>query len=176
MKYSIRSCPTKPKLKKPIATIEREPGKLYAYTDGSTFKYNPGPISWGIVFVKDDSVVRIQGEDRVISGATALGTSARAELIAVVCALENECYEDLGIVTDSLSTLHYAVGNWKRKGTKDKDLWDRFDTAIKRRQAHGCTTDFFYVKGHHSDQFNKQADKLAAALAKANWALVQEEL
>lgn len=130
---------------------------LIAYTDGSTLLENPGPMSWAVVYVEHDQIVREE------TGALYAGTNNRAELLAVIWALEHEAGQDLTIRSDSLYTLNIASGLWRAKS--NVDLWERFDRALEKRELRGLVTQFEHVKGHHVDAFNKRADALARIAA-----------
>ena len=128
-----------------------------AYTDGSTHKTNPGPMSWAVVYVEDDQVVKEE------TGALYTGTNNKAELLAVIWALEHEATEDLVIRSDSLFVLNIATGLWTPRA--NFDLWERFESALAKREKRGLATQFQHVKGHHLDPYNRRADSLARAAA-----------
>lgn len=153
----------------PIPSQYYVPGKLYVYTDGSTYKSNPGPISWAVIFIRDGHVVKENGVDRIEVGAAATGTNNRAELMGVIWALEREKREDLEVMTDSLFVLYGAKGIHKRR--KNRDLWHRLDEAVAFRTRRGLTTEFTHVRSHQ-DPFNRQADKLATKHAQSNFASI----
>lgn len=141
---------------------------LYIYTDGSTFRANPGPMSWAVVYVENNIATSTE------VGAAAQGTNNRAELMAVIWALERGPERDFTIRSDSMITLKCASGEYRRRS--NLDLWKRFDSALKKRRDKGFATQFEYVKGHDADEFNRMADKLAGQHARANFAcIVQEE-
>lgn len=145
---------------------------LLAYTDGSTWKKNPGPMSWAVVFVRDDVVATDTfGADRVLVGASGHGTNNRAELMGVITALEHETGEDLTILTDSLVTLRCATGLYQRHA--NRDLWERFDRALDLRKMRGLATSFRHVKGHNGNKYNNMADRLASEHAES---IAQETL
>lgn len=148
------------------------PGRLLAYTDGSTFRANPGPISWAIVFVRDDRVeLFADGRERIEVGAHHHGTNNRAELMGIIRALEIETVEDLTVVSDSMVTVRCAKGEFRRNA--NLDLWSRFDAALGVRERRGLKTGFRHVKGHHVNPHNRLADRLAAAHAESNFELAQ---
>lgn len=147
-------------------------GKLLAYTDGSTFQSNPGPMSWAVVYVRDGMIERTgEGLPRELTGACETGTNNRAELMGVIWALENETSESLIVMTDSLVTMKCATGVYRRNA--NKDLWERFEKAMTFRERRGLATEFCHVKGHHVDPFNRKADKLASEHAKAAFAIAK---
>lgn len=145
-------------------------GRLHAYTDGSTFRANPGPISWAVVFVRDDEIeLDNMGRERIEVGAHHHGTNNRAELMAVIRALELERLEDLTVVSDSMVTVRCAKGEFRRNA--NLDLWQRFEAALETRRRRGLKTGFRHVKGHHVNPHNRLADRLAGAHGAANFEL-----
>jgi ribonuclease HI len=130
---------------------------IIAYTDGSTWRKNPGPMAWAVVYVENSIIV---GE---LQGALYHGTNNRAEILGVIWALENEDRKDLVIRTDSIAVLNVATGIWRAKA--NMELWDRFNAIINKRDSRGLATQFQYVKGHGMDVYNRRADELAKTAA-----------
>lgn len=130
---------------------------IIAYTDGTTRKSNPGPMAWAVIYTNNDVVIREE------TGALYQGTNNKAEILAVICALENEAREDLLIRTDSILTLNIATGVWRAK--TNTDLWERFNTIMDRRDSRGLVTQFEHVKAHSTNIFNRRADALAKEAA-----------
>lgn len=131
---------------------------LIAYTDGSTWKSNPGPMSWAVVYVRDDEIVCEE------TGSFHTGTNNRAELMAVIWAMERYGHnEDLLIRTDSTLTANIGMGVWQPR--TNLELWERFAVAIGRRERKGLATQFQHVKGHAHDPYNRRADWLARKAA-----------
>jgi len=142
---------------------------IIAYTDGSTYKTNPGPMSWAVVYVKDGEIISEK------MGALYTGTNNKAELLGVVWALEHDKQNDLLIRTDSILTLNIATGIWRAKTNLNE--WERYTSAIKIREKRGLITNFEHVKGHGPDIFNKKADSLARlAAAEAARCLKEQEV
>ena len=154
--FQRRRCGYRRRQRKPVVKHVPDPGQLLAYTDGSTFRANPGPMSWAVVFVRDGAVA----DERTVTGCLHAGTNNRAELLAVIVALEHETTEHLTVMTDSMVTIKCATGVYRRHA--NRDLWARFDRALEVRSRRGLRTEFRHVKGHHVDPFNKMADALAA--------------
>lgn len=130
---------------------------IIAYTDGSTHRKNPGPMAWAVVYVENSYIIR------ELTGALYHGTNNRAEILGVIWALENEDRKDLVIRTDSILVLNIATGIWRAK--TNKELWDRFNLIMNKREKRGLATQFQYVKGHAYDVYNIRADELAKASA-----------
>ena len=132
---------------------------LVAYTDGSTYRNNPGPVSWAVVFVRDGVVCRVE------HGALSHGTNNRAELLAVIWALERETTEDLVIRSDSLYVVNCATQRWQRRA--NLDLWERFERAYAYRTRRGLATTFEHVHGHQADPYNIFVDEEARRAGEA---------
>jgi ribonuclease HI len=145
--------------------------QLFAYTDGAC-SGNPGPGGWGVVLqaVEGDAVVK----ERELSGAEAVTTNNRMELMAAIAALEAlERPASITIVTDSLY-LRDGIGKWihgwKRNGwqtagkkpVKNAELWQRLDAAQARHRV-----SWAWVRGHAGHPENERADRLARAAIKA---------
>jgi ribonuclease HI len=150
-----------------VVTIEA--GTRYAFTDGSTWRSNPGPIAWSVVFVEEGHPEGTRDGRRQalcvgeLTGAHAEGTNNVAELMAVVWALEHERLRDLVVVTDSILIYNLCRGTWRARS--HRDLYARFERALAVRQRRGLATDFRIVKGHNKDPWNRRADQLARAAA-----------
>ena len=152
--------------RRPMRAPTYPAGLLVAYTDGTTFRENPGPMAWAVVYIRDGKVERTE------CGALYRGTNNRAELLAAIWALERETQEDLLIVSDSLYVINHATGRWS--GWANPDLWERFERALARRRQRGLRTTFQHVRGHGTDPFNHLADTLARSVAAEAAACVHE--
>lgn len=130
------------------------------YTDGAC-RGNPGPGGWG-------AVLRYRGREKELSGAEALTTNNRMELLAAIMALEKlrrRCR--VRLTTDS-EYLRKGITEWlpdwkqrgwktaNRKPVKNQDLWQRLDAAATRHEIH-----WHWVKGHSGHPGNERADALA---------------
>ncbi len=130
------------------------------FTDGAC-SGNPGPGGWG-------AVLRHGRHEKELSGAEALTTNNRMELMAAIAALEalkEPCEVDL--TTDSIylrDGITKWIHNWKRndwktsgkKPVKNADLWRRLDEAAARHEVN-----WHWVKGHDGHAENERADALA---------------
>ena len=146
-----------------VSEIKFPPGVLVAYTDGSTYRSNPGPIGWAVLFVRDNDEEMNPVTFCVpwqLVGAHEHGSSSRAELMGVVWALEHAPHEDLVIRCDSLATVNACLGLFHPR--RNLDLWQRFHTVVNNRKRHGLSTHFEHVRGHYQDHYNKRVDRLAA--------------
>ena len=145
--------------------------ELFAYTDGAC-SGNPGPGGWGVVMqaVDGGAVVR----ERELSGAEALTTNNRMELMAAIAALEAlERPAEITVVTDSIY-LRDGIGKWihawKRNGwktaakkpVKNAELWQRLDAARAHHKVR-----WEWVRGHAGHEQNERADSLARAAIRA---------
>jgi ribonuclease HI len=130
------------------------------WTDGAC-SGNPGPGGWG-------AILRFNGTEKELSGAEALTTNNRMELMAAIAALEaltRPCAvtltTDSQYVKDGLTTW---IHGWKRNGwktadkkpVKNEDLWKRLDAAAARHKV-----TWQWVKGHAGHTENERADALA---------------
>jgi ribonuclease HI len=130
------------------------------WTDGAC-SGNPGPGGWG-------AILRFNGTERELSGAEALTTNNRMELMAAIAALEaltRPCAvtltTDSQYVKDGLTTW---IHGWKRNGwktadkkpVKNEDLWKRLDAAAAKHKV-----TWQWVKGHAGHTENERADALA---------------
>ncbi len=135
------------------------------YTDGAC-SGNPGPGGWGAVLIS-------AGHERELSGAEALTTNNRMEIMAAIAALEalkRPCTVDLH--TDS-QYLRQGITEWMpgwkargwrtadKKPVKNEDLWKRLDLARARHEVR-----WHWVKGHAGHPLNERADGLARAAIK----------
>lgn len=130
------------------------------WTDGAC-SGNPGPGGWG-------AILRFNGTEKELSGAEALTTNNRMELMAAIAALEaltRPCAVTL--TTDSQYVkdgLTKWIHGWKRNGwktadkkpVKNEDLWKRLEAAAGRH-----TVTWQWVKGHAGHAENERADALA---------------
>lgn len=130
------------------------------YTDGAC-SGNPGPGGWGAVLHYDE-------HEKELYGYEANTTNNRMELMAAIAALEaltRPCA--ITLTTDSQYVrqgITQWIHNWKKnnwrtaakKPVKNKDLWQRLDTAMARHEV-----DWKWVKGHSGHPENERADELA---------------
>jgi ribonuclease HI len=145
--------------------------QIFAYTDGAC-SGNPGPGGWGVVLQAVEGTRLVK--ERELSGAEAVTTNNRMELMAAIAALEAlERPAEITIVTDSLY-LRDGIGkwihDWKRNGwqtagkkpVKNAELWQRLDAAQARHRV-----TWAWVRGHAGHPENERADRLARAAVKA---------
>ena len=131
--------------------VSKQEDQLVIYTDGSCLKNPDGPSGWGYVIVDDEEIVKEN------SGGIASSTNNRAELMAVIRALDegkSSCY----IFTDSKYVINCAKGEWKR--SKNTDLWAEYEEAVR-----GQEIEWSWVKGHSNNRFNERVDALAREAA-----------
>jgi ribonuclease HI len=132
------------------------------YTDGAC-SGNPGPGGWAYILKHPAS-----GKSREGSGAEAMTTNNRMELMAVIGGLEAltrpskvELWSDSQYV---LKGLKEWLAGWKVKGwrtagkqpVKNVDLWQRLDEL---KAKHDIT--FHWVRGHNEHPENERCDALA---------------
>jgi ribonuclease HI len=134
--------------------------RIEIWTDGAC-SGNPGPGGWG-------AIVRGPSESVELSGAEAMTTNNRMELMAAIAALESLPPQSKAVLhTDSQyvkNGLTQWIHGWKRNGwrtadkkpVKNEDLWRRLDAA-----ANVHSVEWRWVKGHAGDPMNERADAIA---------------
>lgn len=134
------------------------------FTDGSCLG-NPGPGGYGVVLKYNHHL-------KELAGGFKLTTNNRMELMAAIIGLESlkeAC--NVVLTTDSQYVrlgITQWLNNWKRNNwrtsqkepVKNKDLWQRLDTASSRHQI-----DWQWVKGHAGHPENERCDELARVAA-----------
>lgn len=134
--------------------------RVVIYTDGAC-SGNPGPGGWG-------ALLRFGDTERELSGAEALTTNNRMELMAALSALEalkRPCVVDL--YTDSQYVKNgitqwikgWQARGWKTAGNdpvKNEDLWRALLAASQKH-----TVSWHWVKGHAGHVENERVDQLA---------------
>ncbi|URW75989.1 ribonuclease HI [Sphingomonas donggukensis] len=133
-------------------------------TDGAC-KGNPGPGGWG-------ALLRFGGVEKEMSGAEAVSTNNRMELMAAIRGLEaltKPCRVTLSTdsryVMDGLTKwIHgWQKNGWKtadRKPVKNAELWQALLAASKPHRI-----EWKWVKGHAGHPDNERADRLASDAA-----------
>ena len=135
--------------------------EIHIYTDGSCIG-NPGPGGWGVIVLFGDDKIELKG------GAKD-STNNRMEMTAVIKALEwlhkkSKFTEkqlnktEITIHSDSNLIVQTMNQGWKRKA--NTDLWAKID---KSRSWLNIT--WKWVKAHHNNKYNNEADKLALSEA-----------
>ncbi len=132
------------------------------YTDGAC-RGNPGPGGWG-------ATLEMGEHFRELSGAEAMTTNNRMELMAVISALEAlkrpvpiRLYTDSEYVRRGITEWlkSWKARGWKtadRKPVKNQDLWGRLDAIASRHEI-----EWHWVKGHSGVPGNERVDRLANA-------------
>jgi len=138
------------------------------YTDGAC-SGNPGPGGWAYI-LKHPATAK----EKEASGAEALTTNNRMELMAVIqglTALRSRTTVEL--FSDSLYVLKglrewmkaWKARGWKtadKKPVKNRELWEQLDALLG---AHDVR--FHWVRGHSEHPENERADRLAVAAREA---------
>ncbi len=144
------------------------------YTDGAC-KGNPGPGGYcAILLAWNNQTHQLVGEPRIIRGGEEVTTNNIMELRGVIEGLRalNRPDVHITIVTDSTyvrNGITQWIHNWKRNGwrtskkqpVKNADLWRELDSLVNQHQV-----SWRWTKGHASDEWNNQADKIASEEAK----------
>ncbi len=132
------------------------------YTDGAC-RGNPGPGGWAATLARGSHL-------KELSGAEAMTTNNRMELLAVIHALEAlKRATPARIYTDSQYVrlgITEWVSNWKQRGwrtadrkdVKNRDLWERLDALAAQHDL-----EWHWVKGHSGVPGNERVDQLANA-------------
>jgi ribonuclease HI len=138
---------------------------FWAYADGACSnngKPNAKAGAAAILIAKDDTG-RIVKERPITGGVPGEQTNNRAELQAVILALESLQTKgvEIKIVTDSQYVHNTIVLGWQRR--TNHDLWQRLDELIAQHHVM-----FEKCEGHSTDVYNNRADKLARKEAGSN--------
>jgi len=133
------------------------------YTDGAC-SGNPGPGGYG-------AVLMYKGARRELSGAYALTTNNRMEVLAAIKALEalNEpcrvtLYSDSRYLVDAIEkgwVTKWRSNNWmrnKKEKAVNVDLWTCLLELLERHNV-----SFKWVKGHADNAENERCDQLATS-------------
>jgi ribonuclease HI len=114
------------------------------------------------------ALIRIDGDECCLSGATPDTTNNRMELMA---AIEGLAYfsqpSTISLTTDSQYVrqgITQWITGWKRNGwrtsnkqpVKNQDLWQQLDALAEKHAV-----SWFWVKGHSGHVENERADQLA---------------
>ena len=140
------------------------------YTDGAC-SGNPGPGGYGAVLI-------YKGVRRELSGAYALTTNNRMEVLAAIKALQalNEpckvkLYSDSRYLVDAIEkgwARKWRGNNWMRNKTEQAvnvDLWTELLELLERHDV-----SFIWVRGHSNNAENERCDKLAtSSIAEGNF-------
>tara|TARA_A100001037_G_scaffold234014_1_gene212718 strand:- start:32 stop:475 length:444 start_codon:yes stop_codon:yes gene_type:complete len=135
------------------------------YTDGSCIG-NPGKGGWAAIIINN-------GKKKIISGSENYTTNNRMEIIAVIKALNTIKLKQATLITDSQyvkNGIEVWINKWKdngwmtaeKKPVKNKDLWTKLDKIQKTKKIK-----WEWVKGHSSDKFNNEVDRIARERAES---------
>ena len=150
--------------------------KIRIYTDGACSE-NPGPGGWASIWVSDNGI-------KVISGNNPNTTNNQMELTAVVVSLrrirnflttlsnpwmskEYEIYSDSAYVVNSINNNwidRWMLNDWKTSrgdDVKNVELWMECLRLLSKIRQSGVKITFIKVKGHSGDTLNEYADEIA---------------
>ena len=117
------------------------------YTDGAC-SGNPGPGGWAAIIINGDYINKISGSDKST-------TNNRMEIIAVIEGLKTiDNTANIEVITDSAYVVNTMTKCWKRN--KNQDLWNELDMLVSKHNVK-----FTWVKGHASNQYNNECDRMA---------------
>ncbi len=134
--------------------------QITIYADGAC-EGNPGPGGYAALIEED-------GSRREISGAEAMTTNNRMELMAVIRALEALSQSSqVHVLTDSqyvVLGMTRWIHAWRRKGwktasgglVKNRDLWEELAENTGRHQV-----SWEWIRGHSGHEQNEWVDALA---------------
>ena len=134
--------------------------KVEIYTDGAC-RGNPGPGGWA-------ALLRIDGQERVVSGAEARTTNNRMELMAAIRGLSELRYRCAVELTTDSEYVRQGITSWvpkwktnqwrtsQRKPVKNQDLWKELDQLSSIHDV-----SWFWVKGHSGHVENELVDEAA---------------
>jgi len=131
------------------------------YTDGAC-SGNPGPGGYGAVLI-------YKGKRRELSGAYALTTNNRMEIMAAIKALEalNEPCK-VTLYSDSRYLVDAIEKGWVEKWRKNKWMRNKSDRAVNvdlwielTELTNRHSVSFVWVKGHADNAENQRCDELA---------------
>jgi len=132
------------------------------FTDGAC-SGNPGPGGWA-------AILRAGHHEKEISGAEAVTTNNRMELMAAIQAFQAlkspsnvRIHTDSRYVMDGLTKWmkRWKANGWRtsdKKPVKNEDLWRALDASAARHQV-----EWNWVEGHSGHPENERADALARA-------------
>lgn len=135
------------------------------FTDGACLG-NPGPGGWG-------ALLRCGTVEKELSGAEALTTNNRMEMMAALMALESLKRPSRVVLTTDSAYVKNGLEKWVKgwlargwktadnKPVKNVDLWQKLLAAMA---PHDIT--LRWVKGHAGHPENERADALASAAAR----------
>lgn len=128
--------------------------KLEFWTDGS-YRASVDAGGIGVVVVRDGEVIDKINKRYVNT------TNNQMEILAIIRALEyiTEEVETVNIYTDSQYCLGMITKNWA--ATKNVELWKQFWRTEAQAKRFCKNIHYKYTKGHHTDEFNNLADRLA---------------
>ena len=134
--------------------------KVTVYTDGAC-SGNPGPGGYGAILIYGDFVKKIYGgEDKTTNNRMELrGPIEALKLLKEPC--EVDLYSDSSYVVNMFN-LGW-IENWKKKNFAGKANVDLVKELISLTERHNVN--WVWVKGHATNEFNNECDKLATTYA-----------
>lgn len=143
--------------KKLTQTIEskEDSNLIKIYTDGA-FRPSVKQGGWSYIVTKNNSI--IDSDYNGVLGVTNNIMELFAVLKALIYIIKHKITKSV-IYTDSQYVWGCATQNWKR--SKNKKLWEKYDTLINSLSKNNLETTIEWVKGHADNNFNNKADELA---------------
>lgn len=155
--------------------------ELIAYTDGSCTP-NPGCGGWGWILLHKDKELERRYGGVLSSTSVKMEMTALLELFdyLVFCKYSNTnikvyCDNDMcckGLVDKGKGSLtspgvytgwmkSWKAGGWKKKPDKNKELWQKMDTAIQHFLKNNNTIYIQHINSHSDIKWNDEVDDLA---------------
>jgi ribonuclease HI/exonuclease III len=144
-----------------------KPKKITIYTDGSATGNGSMNGTSGIGIWRREGSAR----NRSLRLRVAPHSNTKAELMAIIAAVENNKHDTLTIKSDSENVLRgiiYRMQSWEDSdwlNIKHANEWKYLAYLLRSRTA---ITQFKWVKGHDTIEGNNMADELADAGAHSN--------
>ncbi|HCD27027.1 MAG TPA: ribonuclease HI [Gammaproteobacteria bacterium] len=132
------------------------------FTDGAC-RGNPGPGGWA-------ALLRMSGNEKLLSGATEITTNNQMELLAAISGLEALTRPVHVVLTTDSQYVRQGITQWihgwkrngwqtsQKKPVKNKELWQRLDAALANHEI-----EWHWVKGHSGHVENELVDQAANA-------------
>lgn len=135
------------------------------YTDGSN-TYNGKPHSFGgYAYIIEFDGYEIEGGNSMPVNEDDPVTNNKAELLAIIDALDFVCTEklflsdEINIYSDSQWCVKCGNLEWKR--LKNHELWNRFNKLVHQLAMKRIKVKLNWVRGHNGHVMNERCDVLA---------------
>lgn len=130
---------------------------VYAYVDGS-YNKNIGKYSAGVVLLKDDVIIHIEGAatfEDPDNKTNQIAGELEASIRAVEAAIKLD-YKNIVIFHDYLGIANHATGEWKRNSDSAREYYNIMQAYMRR----GMNIQFEHVSAHAGHIYNELADEI----------------